>query len=226
MSNFFITGTGTEVGKTLISAAICHQLTMAGKVVQPLKPVLSGFEENNVDSSDSGILLSSIGSKITKENFLKVTPWCFKAPLSPDMAAERENRSINFNKLIQFTLNKSDSADILIVEGVGGAMVPLDSKHTVMDWISNVDMPAILVAGSYLGTISHTLTTLEAMKSYGISIKGLIISESPESPVSLEELVITIRRYVSNLPIFVVPRLPDIPKNWEKAPDLISFLNL
>ena len=226
MSSIFITGTGTEVGKTFVAAAICYQLTVAGKVVQPLKPVLSGFEDSNIESSDSGILLTSVGLKANEETLSKVTPWRYKAPLSPDMAAARENRTIDFDKLVKFSLAKNFSADYTIVEGVGGAMVPLDSRHTVMDWMSKLGMPAILVAGSYLGTISHTLTTLEAMKNNGVAVKGLVVSESAESPVSLDELVSTIKRYVGELPIATIPRIPNVPKNWQKVPKLLDILCL
>jgi len=226
MASIFITGTGTEVGKTFVAAAICYQLTAVGKVVQPMKPVLSGFDDSNVQSSDTGVLLASIGSKINEETITKVTPWRYKAPLSPDMAAEREKKPINFDKLVKFSLTKNIGADFIMVEGVGGAMVPLDSKHTVMDWMLKIGMPAILVAGSYLGTISHTLTTLEAMKSNGVPIKGLVISESVESPVSLEELVSTIKRYIGNLPVVTIPRIPDAPRNWENVPNLLDVFSL
>ena len=86
------------------------------------------------------------------------------------------------------------AGDPLLIEGIGGAMVPLNERHTVLDWIAELGAPALVVTGSYLGTISHTLTTLAAIRGRGVPIAGLVISESAESPVALTETAETISR--------------------------------
>ena len=105
-------------------------------------------------------------------------------------------------------------------------MVPLDERHTVLDWIAALGAPALVVAGSYLGTISHTLTTLAAIRARGVAVAGLVISESPESPVPLAETAETINRHGGPVPTVLVPRLPAGPAPWRAAPPLIPTLGI
>ena len=97
-------------------------------------------------------------------------------------------------------------------------MVPLNDDHTVLDWIAELGAPALVVAGSYLGTISHTLTTLAAIRGRGIPVAGLVISESSESPVPPAETAETIARHAGPLPIEILPRLPRRPRALARGP--------
>ena len=105
-------------------------------------------------------------------------------------------------------------------------MVPLDDAHTVLDWIAELGAPALVVAGSYLGTISHTLTTLSALRGRGVEVAGLVISESEESPVPPAETAETIARHAGALPIALLPRLRAGPAPWRAAPPLARALGL
>ena len=209
MSTLFVTATGTEIGKTLVTAALCHELRAAGRPVRALKPVLSGYDPAMLAKSDPGVLLASLGEAVTEEAVAEITPWRFAAPLSPDMAAAREGRSLDLGEIVAFC--RAQEGDPLLIEGIGGAMVPLDERHTVLDWIAALGAPALVVAGSYLGTISHTLTTLAAVRARGVAVAGLVISESPESPVPLAETAQTINRHGGPVPTVLVPRLPAGP---------------
>ena len=140
------------------------------------------------------------------------------------MAAAREGRSLDLAEIVAFC--RAAAGDPLLVEGIGGAMVPLDDEHTVLDWIAALQAPALVVAGSYLGTISHTLTTLSAMRGRGVTVAGLVISESPESPVPPAETAATIARHAGALPIAILPRLPAGPEPWRAAPPLLEPLGL
>ena len=224
MSTLFVTATGTEIGKTLVAAALCHQLRDAGRPVRALKPVLSGYDPATLPGSDPDVLLASLGEAATEEAVAKITPWRFSAPLSPDMAAAREGRRLDLGEIVAFC--RAAGGDPLLIEGIGGAMVPLNERHTVLDWIAELGAPALVVAGSYLGTISHTLTTLTAIRARGAPIAGLVISESPESPVPLAETAETINRHAGPLPTVLVPRLPTGPTPWRAAPPLASALGL
>lgn len=224
MTTLFVTGTGTEIGKTLVTATLCDQLRATGRDVRALKPVLSGYDPATRDESDAGVLLASLGRAATEDAVAEITPWRFAAPLSPDMAAAREGRSLDFEAIVAFC--RRAEGDPLLIEGVGGAMVPLDADHTVMDWMAALGAPALVVAGSYLGTISHTLTTLAAMEVRGVSVAALVISESEVSPVPPAETAETIARYVDGLPITLVHRLPPGPAPWRDAPDLAGPLGL
>ena len=224
MSTLFVTATGTEVGKTLVTAALCHELRTAGRAVRALKPVLSGYDPADLHESDPGVLLAGLGEAVSEEAVAAITPWRFAAPLSPDMAAAREGRRLDLAAILSYC--RAAEGDPLLIEGIGGAMVPLDDDHTVLDWISGLGAPALVVAGSYLGTISHTLTTLAAIRGRGVRIAGLVISESPESPVPPAETAETIARHAGALPIAIVPRLPAGPAPWRAAPPLARTLGL
>ena len=224
MSTLFVTATGTEIGKTIVTAALCHELRAAGRPVRALKPVLSGYDPLARHESDPGVLLASLGEAVTEEAVADIAPWRFAAPLSPDMAAAREGRRLDVREIVAFC--RAADGDPLLIEGIGGAMVPLDQRHTVLDWIAALDAPALVVAGSYLGTISHTLTTLAAIRGRGVPVAGLVISESPESPVPPAETAATIARHAGALPIAIVPRLPAGPEPWRAAPPLASALGL
>jgi dethiobiotin synthetase len=102
MTALFITGSGTDVGKTFVTALLARQLRGAGRAVRALKPVVSGFDPAAAGSSDPGLLLDAAGLAVSPENLEAVAPWRFKAGLSPDMAAAREGRTIDFNALLAF----------------------------------------------------------------------------------------------------------------------------
>ena len=224
MSALFVTGTGTEIGKTLAAAALCHELRAAGRAVRALKPVMSGYDPAARDESDAGVLLASLGEPVTDDAVAAIAPWRFAAPLSPDMAAAREGRSLDLAEIVAFC--RAQEGNPLLIEGIGGAMVPLNDDHTVLDWMAELAAPALVVAGSYLGTISHTLTTLAALRGRGVPVAGLVISESVESPVPPAETAETIARHAGPLPVALVPRLPLSPAPWREAPPLTAALGV
>ena len=197
----FIAGTHTGVGKTLVTAALAHQTGL-----RALKPVITGFD--GLAGSDTAILCDAMGIAPT----LDISPFRFTAPLSPDIAAAREGRRIDLAALVAFC-----RGDVL-VEGIGGVMTPLNERETVLDWIAALACPVVLVAGSYLGTLTHTLTAVESLRARGLAPNAVIVSESPEAP-PLAETVATLRRFVE--PVFVVPRL-DGPKPWKAAPQIAA----
>ncbi len=211
MTTVFVTATGTGVGKTFITAKLVAELRAARRSVLALKPVASGFDADNVAASDTGVLLDALGLAPTAANLDAVSPWRFAAPLSPDMAAARERRRVPFEELLEFC-RAPRPADVTLIEGIGGAMVPLDDTHTVLDWIAALGAPVLLVAGSYLGTLSHTLTAVAALRARGLEAVTIIVSESEEQPVPLEETTRTIRRFVAPIATGAMPRPPGATK--------------
>lgn len=225
MKRLFVTGSGTGVGKTLVTAALAYQLRLAGKSVRAVKPVISGYTPASHRDSDTALLLDSLSESHTGDAIERVSPFRFATPLSPDMAAAREGREIEFDALLAFCRGCADGPeDALLIEGVGGVMVPLTRDKTVLDWMAALGSPCLLVVGSYLGTISHTLTAVEALRGRGIVLAAIAISESEESPVPPMETVATIRRFVAETPIAIVPRLPG-GAPWRDAPDLTFLLD-
>ena len=205
MTAIFVTGTGTDVGKTFLSAALIRHWHAAGHTVAAFKPVVSGFDPASVAASDPGVLLTVLGRPST--DFEGVSPWRFAAPLSPNMAAAREGRALDFEAIVEFSRSAALSADRVLIEGVGGVMVPLDERHTVLDWMSALRLPVLLVAGSYLGTISHTLTALRVLAQRNLTIAAVAVSESATPGAPLDETVATIARFADMIEVAGVPRL-------------------
>ena len=164
MSAVFITGTGTDVGKTFVCAGLIRYFRRLGQPVAALKPLVSGFDPVAPSGSDPAILIKALGCEVTPEELNRVSPWRFRAPLSPDMAARAENKAIDLQAVVDFcraAIARNDGA--LLIEGIGGIMVPLDARHTVLDLMSLLNLPLILVAGSYLGTLSHVLSAQDVI---------------------------------------------------------------
>jgi dethiobiotin synthetase len=206
MSAYFVTATGTDIGKTFVTAGLIRTLRAAGREVSALKPVASGFDPERADESDAGVLLQAVGEAVTRENIARISPWLFSAALSPDMAAAREGRAIDFSRLISFCGEAAAShRGALLIEGVGGVMVPLDESHTVLDWMKALDFPLIVVAGTYVGTISHTLTALDVLSRANLRVAALVLNDSGNNPVPVEETRATVSRF-TNVPTVAVPR--------------------
>jgi dethiobiotin synthetase len=217
----FVTATGTGVGKTFVMCRLIAELGASGTRVRALKPVATGFDAAAAAASDTGRLLRAQGMPLSNANLEATTPWRYSAPLSPDMAARRERRSIPFDELVAFS-TQSDDAELTLIEGIGGVMVPLDAEHTVLDWIERVLPKTILVAGSYLGTLSHTLTAAAALRGRGIELAAVVISESLEQPMTLEESVATVQRFLPGVAVAALPRAPGVAKPPPRLADLIA----
>ena len=146
------------------------------------------------------------GKQVNAETVAAISPWRFFAQLSPDMAAAREGRALALADILKFCRAALRAAPgMLLVEGVGGAMSPLNTNHTMRDWIVNLKLPSLLVTGSYLGAISHTLTTAEALLRAG-EIAAIVISESQCSPVPAEETAASIARFLPGIALHIIPR--------------------
>jgi len=203
----FITATGTDVGKTYVAASLIRQLRQMGRLVDALKPVVSGFDPEQAAASDPGVLLHSLGLPVTMAEIDRISPWRFRAVLSPDLAAQREGRGIDVEAVVNFCQTAIDQRrDILLIEGVGGVMVPLDEQRTILDVMMALQLPLILVTGSYLGTISHTLTALDALYQRNLKVLATIVSETPGSTVPLDDTVTAIGRFAE--PVIGLPRQP------------------
>lgn len=213
MTAIFITATGTDVGKTYVAASLIGHFRRMGRVVEAIKPVVSGYDPAQAASSDPGMLLRALGLPVDGESIERISPWRFRAPLSPDLAAQREGRSINVDDVVAFCRSAIEKRqDLLLIEGVGGVMVPLDAERTILDVMMALKLPLILVTGSYLGTISHTLTALDSLYQRDMSVLAVIVSETANSTVSLDDTVATIARFAD--PVIAVPRR----KREEAAP--------
>ena len=208
MAAVFITASGTAVGKTFVAAGLIRYLRGKGETIDAVKPIVSGFEPARAGDSDCGVLLRALGLPLTEEEIEDISPWRFAASLSPDMAARHEGKEIDFEQVVSFCETAIEEAEgSLLVEGVGGVMVPIDQRNTVMDWIAALDLPTVLVAGSYLGSISHTLSAAEVLDREDCDLRTIVVSESEGSHVPLYETVATIARFLPAIDVVALPRL-------------------
>lgn len=208
MTAIFVTGTGTGIGKTFVTAALVRHLRASGRTVEALKPVVTGFDPASAAESDPGVLLAAMDRPASLDEIDKIAPWRYRAPLAPDMAARAEGTAVDFTRLCEFSLRSLlTRRDVLLIEGVGGVMAPLSDEHTVLDWMNILRLPLILVAGSYLGTISHTLTALDVLRRRDLTVFTVAVSESEGSAVPLDDTVAAIRRFVHPVNVLAVPRM-------------------
>jgi dethiobiotin synthetase len=210
MTAVFITATGTDIGKTFIARGMIAELRSRGRDVEALKPVITGFDPRASQTSDTGLLLLALGATLTPERIAAASPYRLREPLSPDIAARRDGTAIDFAALAAHSRRAiAAHRDALIIEGIGGIMVPLDDRHTVLDWMVELDVPLILAAGSYVGTLSHTLTALDVLDRADLKVAAVVVNETPGSAASLEETAGTIRRFAAGIEVLILPRLPE-----------------
>lgn len=217
MSAYFITATGTEVGKTYLTCGAIETLRRRGVAVDAIKPVISGFEPDAANESDSGLILRALGRTVDAQRLDAISPWRFHAALSPDMAAAREGRLLTLGAVGEFcTQTVERAAGVCLIEGAGGIMSPLGRAFTNLDLIVSLDARVVLVAGTYLGTISHTLTACESLAARGRRPWAIVLSESIENPVTPGETAQSMGHFVQ-APIYLMPRGGGAPEDLVEA---------
>ncbi|KQT45332.1 ATP-dependent dethiobiotin synthetase BioD [Methylobacterium sp. Leaf456] len=214
----FIAGAGTEIGKTYVTAALVRHLRAEGRGVRALKPLASGvppLDDPTFPESDTGRLLAAQGFASTPDAVAACSPWRFAAPLAPDLAAAREGRSLALDDLVGWCrarVREADGDETVLIEGVGGLMSPVTEAATGLDWLKALNLPALLVSGSYLGAISHALTAIETLRAHGVALLGVVVSESEGAPTPPETVAGAIARH-GGAKVGIVPRGGDFPKN-------------
>jgi dethiobiotin synthetase len=192
----FITGTGTDVGKTFVCAGLIRYFRGLGQPVAALKPLVSGFDPGATSGSDPAMLLEALGREVAPDELNHISPWRYRAPLSPDMAARAEDRTIDFQAVADFcraAIARNDG--VLLIEGIGGIMVPLDDRRTVLDLMSLLNLPLILVAGSYLGTLSHVLSAQDVILRHVLALRAIVVSETEGAPAPLDATLATLANF-------------------------------
>lgn len=225
MSGLFITSTGTEIGKTLVTATLCHQARSQGREIMAIKPIISGID-TDMTGSDTAVIADALGMPACADTWDRLSPFRFKAPLAPTMAAAKEGRTLSYDAVIDCCRTSLDSNPLTLIEGVGGSFVPLTEGKLVADWIKDLSLESILVTGSYLGTLSHTIATLEAMAARGLKTRAIVVSESAPGTLydnpDLEETAAELEA-LCGLPVATIPRIQG-GAPWQTAPNLLHLL--
>ncbi|MFI5380313.1 MAG: dethiobiotin synthase [Tepidisphaerales bacterium] len=182
----FITGTSTGVGKTIITGAIARWLRADGRRVAVCKPVATGCvrRREGTVSEDAEYLAHCAD---TPHPLDLVCPVRYLEPLAPAVAAERAKTPVDFEAIARSLRIMTADADVLLVEGIGGILVPLDATHTVLDLARALNYPAVIVADAVLGTINHTLLTLQALRCAEVPVAGVVINRYPPGTPGLAE---------------------------------------
>jgi dethiobiotin synthetase len=195
----FIAGAGTEIGKTYVTATLTRRLLKQGRVLRTVKPLASGVppvEDPGFAESDTACLLDAQGIAPDAEAVEACSPWRFAAPLSPDQAAVLEGRSLELADLVGWCRNQiACTPGTLLIEGVGGLMSPVTETATGLDWLKALDVPTLLVSGSYLGAISHTLTACETLARHNVPLLAVVVSESEGAPAPASTVAASIARH-------------------------------
>ncbi|MBX7244673.1 MAG: dethiobiotin synthase [Candidatus Sumerlaeaceae bacterium] len=185
MRTLFITGTDTGIGKTIVAASIARALRARAVDVGVLKPFASG---NDDEEALSDIRLLQ-GAAALIEPPTAGTPFRFHAPLAPLSAARLESRHVPVPQALRLVRDYMAGHTATIIEGVGGAAVPLTERILVSDFIHDLNLPALIVARSALGTINHSLTCIEHLRTRHVQISGILFVRHEEGPLSQAEQV-------------------------------------
>jgi dethiobiotin synthetase len=206
----FITGTDTEIGKTVVAAGLAAALRRRGLKVGVMKPVATGCRrrKGRLYSEDAELLASVSGCRAPME---LVNPIRLEAPLAPAVATKMAERPLNLQKVWKAFKVMSYMHEALVVEGIGGLMVPILERYFVADMIQRMGLPAIIVARPELGTINHTTLTACVARQYGLAVRGIVVNyHRPFRSVAERTAAMSIEE-ATNLPVLgEVPHLPSI----------------
>ncbi len=204
MTAYFVTGTDTGVGKTLVSCALLHALARRHPRVVGMKPVAAGLVQtpDGWDSEDAIALraASTVGVPPALDN-----PVCLPDPLSPHLAAERAGTRIDIPHLVACQRELAQHADAMVVEGAGGFLVPLSPEHTGADLAQALGLPVLLVVGLRLGCLNHALLSAEAIRARGLTLAGWVANRIDPGMAAADENIAFLRQRLG------APLLADIP---------------
>ncbi|KHF24057.1 dethiobiotin synthase [Solemya velum gill symbiont] len=173
MKGWFITGTDTEIGKTHITLALMEALKKQGNKVTGMKPIASGCEKTDEGLRNSDALAIQAASSVHKRYEL-VNPYAFEPPIAPHLAARNSDVQIDIEQITTIAHTLVQDEDLILIEGVGGWMVPLGGGQMLADLASTLNLPVILVVGMRLGCINHALLSAAAIKASGLQLAGWI----------------------------------------------------
>ena len=202
MRGVFVTGTGTEVGKTVVAAVIARTHAAAGEAVAVFKPAVSGLDD--AGEPDHALLRRAAGSEQSDD---EITPYRYRAPVSPHLGAELAREPIDPARLRKGALGAASCGDLLVCEGVGGFLVPLTLGYLVRDLARDLGVPIVIAAAPSLGTINHSLLTLEATRAVGLEVSAVVLTPWPAEPGVVEASNREAIQRLGRVRVEVLPRI-------------------
>ncbi len=208
----FVTGTGTEVGKTVVAAAIARTAASGGNRVAVFKPAVSGLDELQGAEPDHELLRRAAGSSQSDD---EIAPYRYGPPVSPHLGAELAGERIDPARLLDAATAAGEEADFLVAEGVGGLMVPLTLGYLVRDFARDLALPLVIAASPGLGTINHTLLTIEASRAVALEVVAVVLTPWPAEPGEVERSNREAIERLGAVEVEVLPQLEiDEPESW------------
>jgi dethiobiotin synthetase len=208
----FVTGTGTEVGKTVVAAVIARAHAASGETVTAFKPAVSGLEVDG--EADHALLRRAAGSSQSDD---EIAPYRYDPPVSPHLGAELAGEPIDPAHLLAAARTAGARAEFVVCEGVGGLLVPLTLGYLVRDLARDLALPLVVAASPNLGTINHTLLTVESARAVGLDVATVVLTPWPGDPGVVES---SNREAIERLAQVRVEALPPIdlasPEDWAK----------
>jgi dethiobiotin synthetase len=213
-TDVFVTGTGTEVGKTVVAAAIARTLAAEDRRVAVFKPAVTGLDEEG--ESDPSLLRRASGSRQSDE---EIAPYRYGPPASPHLAAALAGEEIDPERLRQAARSAAAGADVLVCEGVGGLLVPLSPTYLVRDLAADLRYPLVVVSPPGLGAINHTLLTIESARSAGLRVAAIVLNPWPATPAEIERSNRDTIARLGGVEVLTLPHL-DLakPVTWPPLP--------
>jgi dethiobiotin synthetase len=212
MRGLFISGTDTGAGKTVIACAVARQWRRQQRPFRICKPVATGatLHQGHLLSEDTLALARAAGDT----DHEAITPYVFAAPAAPPVAARAEHKELTLEALAETVRRRQEPGTAVLVEGVGGLLCPLTETETVADLIECLDLPVVVVARRSLGTLNHTLLTIEAASHRGLRVAGVVVNEtSPVTGLADVSNVEELRRRLA------VPILAVVPHQHQAEPE-------
>ncbi|MCU7611310.1 dethiobiotin synthase [Anaplasma capra] len=218
-----MTSCGTDVGKTFITTALCWNFRRIGEAVQAIKPVVSGWSEDNPGGSDTFQIIASLGCNPSKENVEKTSPWRLKHPRAPNVAARMSGIDLDYEEILGFCVKSCrDAPGRVFIEGIGGVMSPLTDQKSCIDLIRDLDIAVILVVSPYLGAVSHTLTALEVLR--GMQVKIIVTLKDPGENTFCSDLVEYLDSYCGQK-AYVQGHVGGEHEKWTRVqPEIVRFV--
>jgi dethiobiotin synthetase len=205
MRGVFVTGTDTEVGKTVLAASICAAAAAKGIRVAAFKPVVTGINEPEGPSwpRDHDLLATVANVGQAPE---EIAPYTYEPAVSPHLAQELAGDDVDPADLVTKAHAQAERADAIVVEGVGGLLVPLAKEYLVRDFAGELSLPVVIAARPGLGTISHSLLTIEAARAVALRVQAVVLTPWPDEPSAMERSNMeTIERF-GEVPVIGLPR--------------------
>lgn len=217
IQGYFVTGTDTEVGKTVISVGLIKKLQQQGLRIAAMKPVASGCEMSTggLRNEDALALQSAADIKVAYE---QVNPYAFAPAIAPHIAAQQAGTEIDLQRLVDVYQQLQQQADATVVEGAGGWLVPLNDKQTIADLALHIKLPIVLVVAIKLGCINHALLTAQSIRSSGLELAGWVANDFLGDSQN-EAIIDAINSRIGAPCLGVVPRL-------KKADNAGAYLKL